>query len=673
MGRRKIEIQPIIHERNRSVTFLKASVFYTLSSFARLRLSSNLEQTRNRRLDSVYGLGFCWLRAAAVPDADVDAGGKARKNGLFKKAYELGVLCSVDVAVIIFEQRPGHNVKLYQYCSGDVQDMVRRHINFEGERDTRGPADFSGNQAVKVEDNADVDEEEQEEEEEVLTSLGKRPRDKVEGQLKIDVDYRQRQAASSSSLPMSRDRDSPSSKKARIAPMVGPPSGGGYNYAPPPSAIRNSNPSYASNSSYYPTSTSFTGTTYDNFGPRSTRLYGDVPFNRPPPGRGGDPFSLLEADDSRQMQSGASSYGGLEWPVTQRRQGPVRTTPMPADAEKPKPTTNGKAAAAPKPSLLSKLLHALVPCIPSSSDTVDHPEPPAQQEKAALVAPDDSPPAPPPAPPVPETPKLPVDEIMTPPTPVSLIPPDESEGVTSGAVQAPGSTGEPVTKRESVAEDTETSFTDDDDIADNIDDDEDRLILNGGAGIPTGPDGNPAPLLPPVAPQHAGRKCLVLDLDETLVHSSFKSIQQADYVVPVEIEFNWHNVYVIKRPGVDNFLKKMGEIYEIVVFTASLSKYADPVLDKLDVHQVVTHRLFRESCYNHRGNYVKDLSQLGRPIGDTIIIDNSPASYIFHPNNSVPVSSWFTDPHDTELTDLVPFLADLAAVEDVRGVLDGAR
>lgn len=29
-------------------------------------------------------------------------------------------------------------------------------------------------------------------------------------------------------------------------------------------------------------------------------------------------------------------------------------------------------------------------------------------------------------------------------------------------------------------------------------------------------------LLPPVAPEHKGRKCLVLDLDETLVHSSFK-------------------------------------------------------------------------------------------------------------------------------------------------------
>ncbi|KAH9926887.1 uncharacterized protein B0H18DRAFT_824757, partial [Fomitopsis serialis] len=91
MGRRKIEIQPITHERNRSVTFLK------------------------------------------------------RKNGLFKKAYELGVLCSVDVAVIIFEERPGHHVKLFQYCSTDVNSMVQRHLRFDGERDTRGPSDFSGN------------------------------------------------------------------------------------------------------------------------------------------------------------------------------------------------------------------------------------------------------------------------------------------------------------------------------------------------------------------------------------------------------------------------------------------------------------------------------------------------------------------------------------------------
>ncbi|CAG8718601.1 325_t:CDS:2 [Acaulospora morrowiae] len=180
-------------------------------------------------------------------------------------------------------------------------------------------------------------------------------------------------------------------------------------------------------------------------------------------------------------------------------------------------------------------------------------------------------------------------------------------------------------------------------------------------------------LLAPIAPEHLGKKCLVLDLDETLVHSSFKFIQQADFVVPVEIENQIHNVYVIKRPGVDQFLRKMGEIYEVVVFTASLSKYADPVLDMLDQTKVVKHRLFRESCYNHKGNYVKDLSQLGRELRETIIIDNSPASYIFHPTNAVPISSWFNDPHDTELLDLIPFMEDLTTVDDVMMVLDSSN
>lgn len=149
-------------------------------------------------------------------------------------------------------------------------------------------------------------------------------------------------------------------------------------------------------------------------------------------------------------------------------------------------------------------------------------------------------------------------------------------------------------------------------------------------------------------------------------------------------------MYVIKRPGVDQFMKRVGELYEVVVFTASVSKvryiyyyyrlifsnlvkqYGDPLLDQLDIHKVVHHRLFRESCYNHQGNYVKDLSQVGRDLKDTIIIDNSPTSYIFHPQHAVPISSWFSDAHDNELLDLIPVLEDLAGsnVQDVSLVLD---
>jgi len=281
------------------------------------------------------------------------------------------------------------------------------------------------------------------------------------------------------------------------------------------------------------------------------------------------------------------------------------------------------------------------------------------------------------------------------------LPKEETGDVMSGAVVPPGSSfvaqgGDHGSKRGAAALGAGAvvggvavhKLDDDDDEEDDDDDDEEwmgddqmpedddqteeqRLIMQGGVGIPKDENGKLQPLLGPIGVEDTGRKCLVLDLDETLVHSSFKMISNADFIVPVEIEGTVHNVYVIKRPGVDEFMRRMGEIYEVVVFTASLSKYADPVLDILDIHQVVRHRLFRESCYNHRGNYVKDLSQLGREIETSIIIDNSPASYIFHPNNAVPISSWFNDPHDTELTDLCPFLAELADVDDVRAVLDG--
>ncbi|EEQ38817.1 dullard-like phosphatase domain protein [Clavispora lusitaniae] len=168
------------------------------------------------------------------------------------------------------------------------------------------------------------------------------------------------------------------------------------------------------------------------------------------------------------------------------------------------------------------------------------------------------------------------------------------------------------------------------------------------------------------------KKCLILDLDETLVHSSFKYLRTADFVIPVEIDNQVHHVYVIKRPGVDEFLEKVGRWFEVVVFTASVAKYGDPLLNKLDISKSVHHRLFRDSCYNHEGNFIKNLSQIGRPLSDSIIIDNSPASYIFHPQHSIPISSWFSDTHDNELLDLLPFLEDISKsnVDDVSLVLD---
>jgi len=177
------------------------------------------------------------------------------------------------------------------------------------------------------------------------------------------------------------------------------------------------------------------------------------------------------------------------------------------------------------------------------------------------------------------------------------------------------------------------------------------------------------PLLPDLRPEDIHKKCLVIDLDETLVHSSFKPINNADFIVPVEIDGTIHQVYVLKRPFVDEFLMKVGELYECVLFTASLAKYADPVTDLLDKWEVFSSRLFRESCVFHRGNYVKDLGRLGRELGTVIIVDNSPASYIFHPENAVPVVSWFDDMENKELLELIPFFEELSNAENIYSVL----
>jgi len=180
-------------------------------------------------------------------------------------------------------------------------------------------------------------------------------------------------------------------------------------------------------------------------------------------------------------------------------------------------------------------------------------------------------------------------------------------------------------------------------------------------------------LLPPIRTSDTGKKCLIIDLDETLVHSSFKQVHNADFIVPVEIDGVIHQVYVLKRPHVDEFLKRMGELFECVLFTASLAKYADPVADLLDKWGVFRARLFREACVFYRGNYVKDLSRLGRDLNKVIILDNSPISYIFHPDNAVACTSWFEDPRDNELIHLIPHFENLAKVDSVYSILKNSN
>ena len=168
------------------------------------------------------------------------------------------------------------------------------------------------------------------------------------------------------------------------------------------------------------------------------------------------------------------------------------------------------------------------------------------------------------------------------------------------------------------------------------------------------------------------KKTLILDLDETLVHSAFTPFsQKSDIILNINIEGTNRTLYVLKRPYVDKFLYELSLVYEIFIFTASISQYANPLLDELDKNKYIKYRLFREHCTYNNGIYIKDLKILNRKINNMIIIDNNPLSYNNNIENGIPILSWYDNMKDNELLKLLPLLKYMANsnVKDVRTII----
>ena len=89
-------------------------------------------------------------------------------------------------------------------------------------------------------------------------------------------------------------------------------------------------------------------------------------------------------------------------------------------------------------------------------------------------------------------------------------------------------------------------------------------------------------------------------------------------------------------------------------------------MDMMDPMGYCTMRLFREHCSFVNGVFVKDMSTLGRNMKDTIIIDNSPTSYMLQPECGLPILSWYDDMSDMALYEMMPLLIELSKVNDVR-------
>ncbi|KAF7355269.1 Nuclear envelope morphology protein 1 [Mycena sanguinolenta] len=184
-------------------------------------------------------------------------------------------------------------------------------------------------------------------------------------------------------------------------------------------------------------------------------------------------------------------------------------------------------------------------------------------------------------------------------------------------------------------------------------------------------------------------KTLVLDLDETLIHSTSRPMHASSGSTGffglgsfnrnkgsgrmVEVVLGGHSTlyHVYKRPFVDFFLRTVSGWYTLVIFTASMQEYADPIIDWLDAERgILAHRLFRDSCTQlPNGSFTKDLSVVDPDLSRVCIIDNSPISYRVNEANGIPIEGWTHDPSDEALLDLLPVLDSLRFTSDVRRVL----
>ncbi|KAG2730506.1 hypothetical protein I3843_01G290200 [Carya illinoinensis] len=184
---------------------------------------------------------------------------------------------------------------------------------------------------------------------------------------------------------------------------------------------------------------------------------------------------------------------------------------------------------------------------------------------------------------------------------------------------------------------------------------------------------------------------VVLDLDETLVCAyETSSLPAVVRNQATEAGLKWFElecissdkesegkpkvnyVTVFERPGLQEFLKDLGEFADLVLFTAGLEGYARPLVDKIDKENRFGSRLYRPSTISteHR-EHVKDLSCLSKNPSRIVIVDNNPFSFLLQPLNGIPCIPFTAgQPHDTQLLDvLLPLLKHLSQQKDVRPLL----
>jgi CTD small phosphatase-like protein 2 len=163
------------------------------------------------------------------------------------------------------------------------------------------------------------------------------------------------------------------------------------------------------------------------------------------------------------------------------------------------------------------------------------------------------------------------------------------------------------------------------------------------------------------------KKTVVVDLDETLIHASPTNKKPDHIITKILPDGSTLSLKVSIRPFAKDFIRTAAGLADVVIFTASVKNYADPIIDLLDpCREFVKLRLYRESCILTSHGFVKDLSILKKNLKDIIIVDNLASSFAKQKENGILISSWFGDGNDNELLKLSKNIRRILSYEDLR-------
>lgn len=186
------------------------------------------------------------------------------------------------------------------------------------------------------------------------------------------------------------------------------------------------------------------------------------------------------------------------------------------------------------------------------------------------------------------------------------------------------------------------------------------------------PGNKPGPL------RRTKKYLLVLDIDETLVHSepiivNGQQTGAANKQFDKTLRFNNPNgsydVYGVKfRPFLHDFIHRMSKLYDLAVYTASAKDYADAIMDTIDPSRsIFCARLYREHCLPVAGMNLKNMENFDGK--DVFIVDNLIYSFAFHMNQGIPICAFVDDPMDVELQDLAEILENLPFYESMPALI----